>query len=151
MWKPYTVSIFDFMDKKFLLMIFRTSFSENWPFLLLFSKILILSKLIRGIDKTCSKYMLSTYFEHLLSLPFINLDKIRIFEKSSKNGQFLLNEVLKINNKNFLSIKSKMLLTQGFLIDFQFQPKKQLPRDLWMLQTPRKQNQAGSSRGWSDF
>ena len=109
MWKSYTGNIFDFMVKKILLLIFKTSFSENWPFLLLLSKILILSKLINGKDKRCSKYVNSIYFEHVLSIPLINLDKIRIFEKSSKNGQFLLNEVLKIMNINFLSIKSKML------------------------------------------
>ena len=123
MWKPYIVSFFDFMEKK-ILMIFRTSFSKNWPFLLLLSKILILSKLINGKDKSCSKYVNSIYFEHVLSIPLINLDKIRIFEKSSKNGQFSLNEVLKITNKNFLSIKSKMLPVWGFHINFQFRPKK---------------------------
>ena len=109
MWKPYTGSIFDFMDKKFLLVIFRTSFSKNWPILLLFSKILVLSKLIKGTDKICSKYGNGTYFKLVLPISFIALVKIRIFEKSGKNGQFLLTEVQKITYENFLSIKSKML------------------------------------------
>ena len=81
MWKPYTWSIFDFMDKKFSLVIFRTSFGKNWPFLPLFSKILISTKAIWYIGKTSLKYMLAPYFEHILSIHFINLDKIKIFEK----------------------------------------------------------------------
>ena len=105
MWKPYTVSIFDFMDQKFLLMIFRTSFSKNWPFLPLFSKILILTKAIKDIDKTSLKFVPLAYFEHILYVPLINLDKIRFFEKVAKIGQFLLNEVLKITNKKFLAMK----------------------------------------------
>ena len=88
MWKPYTGSIFDFMDKKFSLVIFWTSFSKNWPFLLLFSKILILSKLTKGIDKICSKYGTSIYFKLVLPIYHIALVEIRIFEKSGKNGQF---------------------------------------------------------------
>ena len=54
-----------------LLVIFRTSLSKKWPFLLLFSKILILSGLIKGTDKRCSKYGNSIYFELVLSIPFI--------------------------------------------------------------------------------
>ena len=151
MWKPYTGNIFDFMVKNILLLIFRTSFSKNWSFLLLFSKILILTKLINGIGKRCSKCHYGSYLGHVLSIPFIDLVKIRFFEKSSINGQFSLNRVQKINNKIFFSIKSKMFLAQDFHINFQFWLKKQLSRDLWMLQTPRKQNQAESARGWSYF
>ena len=123
MWKPYAGSIFDFMDKKILLLIFRTSFSKNWPFLLLFSNILILTKSIKGIAKLLpnyNQYDILNIFCHYL---WVHLVKIRFFEKKSKNGQFLLNEVLKISNKNFLSIKSKMLPAQGFHINFQFRPK----------------------------
>ena len=97
------------MDKKILLVIFRTSFSKNWPFLLLFSKILVLSKLVKGTDKICSKYGNGTYFKLVLPISFIALVKIRIFEKVAKMANFLLNEVLKITNEKFLSIKSKML------------------------------------------
>ena len=109
MWKPYTGSIFYFMAKNFLLVIFRTSFSKNWPIFATFSKNLILSKLIKGTDKICSKYANGTYFKLVLPISFIALVKIRIFEKSGKNGQFLQNEVLKITNENILSIKSIML------------------------------------------
>ena len=56
MWKPYARNIFDFIEKNILLLIFWTSFSENWPFMLLFSKNLILTKSTKGIDKTCPKY-----------------------------------------------------------------------------------------------
>ena len=139
------------MDQNISLLIFRTSFSENWPFLLLFSKIVILTKSIKGLGKRCSKCQYGSYLGHVLSISLIDVVKIRIFDKSSKNGQFSLNEVLKISNKIFLTIKSKMFPVQGFHINFQFWPKKQLPRDLWMLQTPRKQNQAVSARGWSNF
>ena len=130
---------------------FQDFMRENWAFLLLFSKILILTKLINGIGKRCSKCHYGSYLGHVLSIPFVDLVKIRFFEKSSINGQFSLNEVQKISNKIFFSIKSKMFLAQGFHINFQFWLKKQLPRDLWILQTPRKQNQAMSARGWSNF
>ena len=33
MWKPYTGSIFDFLQKNFLLVIFKTLFTANHPFL----------------------------------------------------------------------------------------------------------------------
>ena len=69
----------------------------------------------------------------------------------SKKGPFSLNQVGKMTNKTFFPIKSKMFPVWDFHISFQFRPKKWLPRDLWILQTPRKRNQAGSTSSLSDF
>ena len=48
------------------------------------------------------------------------------------NGQFLLDEVKKISNDGIFLMKYKMLRMYDFHIDFQFQVKKSLPRDLQM-------------------
>ena len=55
MWKSYIVSILDFIVKKFLLVIFWTLCSENWPFLDNFDQNLFLIKSVNCFHKNGSK------------------------------------------------------------------------------------------------
>ena len=57
--------------------------------------------------------------------------------KTSNNGRISENKVLKITNKKFFSIKSKMGTAYGFHIDLKFQADLPWLSGLQMAQTPR--------------
>ena len=58
MWKPYTVSILYFIEKKILLVIFQTLFSEIDPISDNFGIILFLVKLLKGNKRNCPEISL---------------------------------------------------------------------------------------------
>ena len=66
MWKSYIVSILDFIVKKFLLVIFWTLCSENWPFLDNFDQNLFLVKSMKHFNKNCPKINSQLNFEPFL-------------------------------------------------------------------------------------
>ena len=120
MGKSYIVNIFDFIGKIFLLVIFGTLFSENWPFLDNFDKNLVLVKSAKHFYKNFQKIYSYLNSEPFLSKCLIDLTKNKFLSKLSKNGQFPLNKVPKITNKKIFPIKSKMFTIYDFHIDFHF-------------------------------
>ena len=70
MWKPYAVDISDLVGKKFLLLIFPTLFTENWPIYDNFDPNLFLVESVLAINKNCSKINFELDFGQVLLLPF---------------------------------------------------------------------------------
>ena len=75
MWKPCTGSIFDFLQKKILLVIFKTLFTANHPFLDKFSPNLFLVKSPKSIYKFFSKINLELNFDHFWLKTYCDLTK----------------------------------------------------------------------------
>ena len=135
MWKPYTVIILYFIKRIFLLPIFQTLFSENCCFLDNFDQNLFLVQKCKDTYKSGAKNDFKLIFCHFLSISLHYWTKNRFWSKLSKKGQFSLNKVRKMANKNIFSIKYEMITVYGFHIDFQFRGQLSLPRDIQMVMT----------------
>ena len=96
MWKPHILSIFDFIKIIWLLVIFLTLFSENWPYLDNFDKNLFLLKWFSYMNRISPRFYQKPIFEQFLFICAPHRSKIRFLSKLPENGQFLLNKVQKI-------------------------------------------------------
>ena len=75
MWKPYSGSIFDFLQKIFLLVIFKTLFTANHPFFDNFSPNLFLVKSPKSFYKKFPKINLELNFDHFWLITYCDLTK----------------------------------------------------------------------------
>ena len=95
MWKPYTGSIFDFLQKNFLLVIFKTLFSANHPFLDKISPNLVLVQSLLSFYNFFSKINLELNFDHFWLITYCDLTKKQALVKIAQKWMICSKQSLK--------------------------------------------------------